>query len=152
MESKHIPAVLSGHYLCRCEFQFQNQNLTKTEKNGIVNLQFKVFLSLSLGTALCFTSTHSSQFPFSIQHSVTGQWFCNLDYVVCVGKLWILSFLTLTANKDNLPELTATQKNKLKHLTIVSLASRMKVKYTMNDSRLLFVCWKLNQFFALGLY
>ncbi|KAM6065216.1 COP9 signalosome complex subunit 7b isoform 2-T4 [Theristicus caerulescens] len=30
------------------------------------------------------------------------------------------------ANKDNLPELTATQKNKLKHLTIVSLASRMK--------------------------
>uniref|UniRef100_A0A8D2PFZ7 COP9 signalosome subunit 7B n=1 Tax=Zosterops lateralis melanops TaxID=1220523 RepID=A0A8D2PFZ7_ZOSLA len=35
-------------------------------------------------------------------------------------------FLTLTANKDNLPELTVTQKNKLKHLTIVSLASRMK--------------------------
>ncbi|KFP28293.1 COP9 signalosome complex subunit 7b [Colius striatus] len=35
-------------------------------------------------------------------------------------------FLTSTANKDNLPELTATQKNKLKHLTIVSLASRMK--------------------------
>ncbi|XP_021250767.1 COP9 signalosome complex subunit 7b isoform X2 [Numida meleagris] len=30
------------------------------------------------------------------------------------------------ANKDNLPELTATQRNKLKHLTIVSLASRMK--------------------------
>ncbi|XP_057283367.1 COP9 signalosome complex subunit 7b isoform X2 [Pezoporus wallicus] len=30
------------------------------------------------------------------------------------------------ANKDNLPELTVTQKNKLKHLTIVSLASRMK--------------------------
>ncbi|XP_054061479.1 COP9 signalosome complex subunit 7b isoform X2 [Rissa tridactyla] len=30
------------------------------------------------------------------------------------------------ANKDNLPELTTTQKNKLKHLTIVSLASRMK--------------------------
>ncbi|XP_062438265.1 COP9 signalosome complex subunit 7b isoform X2 [Rhea pennata] len=30
------------------------------------------------------------------------------------------------ASKDNLPELTVTQKNKLKHLTIVSLASRMK--------------------------
>ncbi|XP_064313558.1 COP9 signalosome complex subunit 7b isoform X1 [Phalacrocorax carbo] len=30
------------------------------------------------------------------------------------------------AKKDNLPELTVTQKNKLKHLTIVSLASRMK--------------------------
>ncbi|KFZ59802.1 COP9 signalosome complex subunit 7b [Podiceps cristatus] len=43
------------------------------------------------------------------------------DYVVLN-----LVFLTLTANKDNLPELTATQKNKLKHLTIVSLASRMK--------------------------
>ncbi|KFV53501.1 COP9 signalosome complex subunit 7b [Tyto alba] len=43
------------------------------------------------------------------------------DYVVLN-----LVFLTLTANKDNLPELTVTQKNKLKHLTIVSLASRMK--------------------------
>ncbi|KFP83454.1 COP9 signalosome complex subunit 7b [Apaloderma vittatum] len=45
------------------------------------------------------------------------------DYV---GKVLNFVFLTLTANKDNLPELTATQKNKLKHLTIVSLASRMK--------------------------
>ncbi|KFV18569.1 COP9 signalosome complex subunit 7b [Tauraco erythrolophus] len=43
------------------------------------------------------------------------------DYVVLN-----LVFLTLTANKDKLPELTVTQKNKLKHLTIVSLASRMK--------------------------
>ncbi|KFQ42914.1 COP9 signalosome complex subunit 7b [Nestor notabilis] len=43
------------------------------------------------------------------------------DYIVLN-----LVFLTLTANKDNLPELTVTQKNKLKHLTIVSLASRMK--------------------------
>ncbi|KFO07482.1 COP9 signalosome complex subunit 7b [Balearica regulorum gibbericeps] len=43
------------------------------------------------------------------------------DYVVLS-----LVFFTLTANKDNLPELTTTQKNKLKHLTIVSLASRMK--------------------------
>lgn len=33
-----------------------------------------------------------------------------------------------TANKNNLPELTGVQKNKLKHLTIVSLASRMKVR------------------------
>ncbi|NXA00647.1 CSN7B protein, partial [Nesospiza acunhae] len=41
-------------------------------------------------------------------------------------KVLNLVFLTLTANKDNLPELTVTQKNKLKHLTIVSLASRMK--------------------------
>ncbi|XP_038600793.1 COP9 signalosome complex subunit 7b isoform X2 [Tachyglossus aculeatus] len=31
-----------------------------------------------------------------------------------------------TANKDSLPELTTAQKNKLKHLTIVSLAARMK--------------------------
>ncbi|XP_008171934.1 COP9 signalosome complex subunit 7b [Trachemys scripta elegans] len=30
------------------------------------------------------------------------------------------------ANKDHLPELTGAQKNKLKHLTIVSLAARMK--------------------------
>ncbi|XP_031824623.1 COP9 signalosome complex subunit 7b [Sarcophilus harrisii] len=30
------------------------------------------------------------------------------------------------ANKDSLPELTPAQKNKLKHLTIVSLAARMK--------------------------
>ncbi|OCT78488.1 hypothetical protein XELAEV_18029586mg [Xenopus laevis] len=30
------------------------------------------------------------------------------------------------ASKDSLPELSAVQKNKLKHLTIVSLASRMK--------------------------
>lgn len=55
----------------------------------------------------------------------------------------------LTANKDNLPELTATQKNKLKHLTIVSLASRMKVKYAVQT---FFFFFKWHQFLASQLY
>ncbi|XP_005051224.1 PREDICTED: COP9 signalosome complex subunit 7b [Ficedula albicollis] len=50
----------------------------------------------------------------------------NAAYFQLLNLFAYGTYRDYVANKDNLPELTVTQKNKLKHLTIVSLASRMK--------------------------
>lgn len=130
--------------MCRCELRSNSKTrITKeAEENGIANLVFA--FSFLLGVLIyqqqqlsLLTSSHSSWSSSAFQGLVTSLQFCSLDFMILKGKVLNLVscvLLTSTANKDNLPELTATQKNKLKHLTIVSLASRMKVKYTVHDS------------------
>ncbi|POI26106.1 hypothetical protein CIB84_010144, partial [Bambusicola thoracicus] len=77
-----------------------------------------------LPTSLMLTVTvfHGISFFLPIQLAEGS----NAAYFQLLNLFAYGTYPDYVANKDNLPELTATQKNKLKHLTIVSLASRMK--------------------------
>lgn len=50
----------------------------------------------------------------------------NAAYLQLLNLFAYGTYPDYIANKESLPELSAAQQNKLKHLTIVSLASRMK--------------------------
>lgn len=52
----------------------------------------------------------------------------NAAYLQLLNLFAYGTYPDYIANKESLPELSTAQQNKLKHLTIVSLASRMKVQ------------------------
>lgn len=52
----------------------------------------------------------------------------NAAYLQLLNLFAYGTYPDYIANKESLPELSTAQQNKLKHLTIVSLASRMKVR------------------------
>jgi len=55
-------------------------------------------------------------------HFKTGYLEAKKTFYTCVAL-----FLSISANQNELPHITATQLNKLRHLTIVSLAAENKV-------------------------
>ena len=61
-------------------------------------------------------------------HNETGGMEDDCELVVRRVMFLRVQWLLFAANNDTLPELTAAQVKKLKHLTIVSLANKNKVQ------------------------